>query len=378
MTRRKGITWDHPRGLAPLVALGPQSGPTNDVIIEWAARSLQAFADHPLEQLVKEYDVLVIDHPHIPLVSDQGLLVRLDKTGHDAELALLARQSVGRSHASYSHGGHQYALAIDAATQVSTHRPDLIMEPPRSWPAVLELAGEGRVLWPGKPVDAMSSFLTLAAQMGGPVCSDKTGFVGRDVGLAVLDLLHQLVDRIGPSCLAANPINVADRLSSTDECYYAPLVFGYVNYSRPGFRPHQLAYRDMPVGPRGVTGSCLGGAGIAVSARSAEKEAAVACAFWLASAKVQRDLYYWAGGQPANALAWEDQSVNKDCLDFFSATRATIEGASVRPRYPGWMVLQERAGELVHAALSGDIGEDACLDGLDAEREPLIGDGIGG
>jgi multiple sugar transport system substrate-binding protein len=127
-----------------------------------------------------------------------------------------------------------------------------------------------------------------------------------------------------------------------------------------------------------VTGSCLGGAGIAVSARSAEKEAAVACAFWLASASVQRDLYYWAGGQPANARAWEDQSVNKDCLDFFSATRATIEGASVRPRYPGWMVLQERAGELVHAALSGDIGEDACLDGLDAEREPLIGDGIGG
>ena len=178
----------------------------------------------------------------------------MDDTGHDAQLALLARQSVGRSHASYTYGGHQYALAIDAATQVSVHRPDLVTELPRTWADVLELAGEGRVLWPGKPVDAMSSFLTLAAQRGGAVCSDKERFVGREVGLAVLDLLHQLVDRVGPSCLGDNPIDVADRLASTDDRCYAPLVFGYVNYSRKGFRPHRLAYRDVPVGPGGWSG----------------------------------------------------------------------------------------------------------------------------
>ena len=76
-------------------------------------------------------------------------------------------------------------------------------------------------------------------------------------------------------------------------------------------------------------------------------------------------------------MAWEDQALNADCLDFFTATRPTIEGAAVRPRYPGWMALQERAGTLVHAALSGDISDEACLGALDAESRRLIG-GTGG
>jgi len=346
--------------------------------VQWSARSLQAFADHPLEDLVEDFDLLVIDHPHIPLVADEDLLVRLDGCGHDDELALLARQSVGSSHASYRHGGHQYGLAIDAAAQVSVHRPDLLLgELPSSWPEVLDLARQGKVLWPGKPVDAMSSFLTLSAQMGEEVCSRDGLFVTNETGLAVLDLLHRLVDRVGPECLAYNPIDVAERLSTTDEHCYAPLAFGYVNYSRAGFRPHRLAYRDMPAGNRGTAGSCLGGAGIAVSTRCVDEQAAVTYAFWLAGGTLQRDRYYWDGGQPANALAWEDAAINDDSLSFFAATRSTLEGASVRPRHPGWITLQESVGELVHGALSGTMGDEACLKALDAERGRHMG-GEGG
>ena len=159
--------------------------------MRWSARSLQAFADHPLDDLVEDFDLLVIDHPHVPLVAGDDLLVRLDGCGHDEELAVLAKQSVGSSHASYRYGGHQYGLAIDAAAQVSVHRPDLLGgSPPRSWPEVLDLAREGKVLWPGKPVDAMSSFLTLSAQMGEEVCSHEGLFVTNETGLAVLDLLQ--------------------------------------------------------------------------------------------------------------------------------------------------------------------------------------------
>lgn len=368
MTELRGITWDHPRGRDPLVALGPHSGPAGDVTIHWSARSLQAFADYPLGLLVEEYDLLVIDHPHIPSVAPQGLLVPLDGTGHDAELEVLAHQSVGRSHASYGHGGHQYGLAIDTAAQVSVHRPDRIGELPRIWPDVMELARDGQVLWPGKPVDAMSSFLTLAAQRGEPVCSAPGLFVSRETGLAVLDVLHQLAGLAGPSCLADNPIDVAEQLANTDDRSYCPLAFGYVNYSRPGFRSRRLAYRDIPSGPRGVAGSCLGGAGIAVSARSPQRAAAVECAFWLAGAEVQRDRYYWSGGQPGNSLAWEDAGVNADSWGFFVGTRGTLDGASVRPRHAGWVELQESTGNLVHAALAGELSDDACLDALDRER----------
>jgi multiple sugar transport system substrate-binding protein len=372
-TRRlRGITWDHPRGRDPLVALGPASGPDGQLKVVWSARSLQAFADFPLERLVDEYDLLVIDHPHIPLVAREGLLAPLDLAERGDELALLASQSIGGSHESYQHAGHQWALAIDAAAQVSVHRPDLIAQPPATWDEVLELAGDGRVRLPLKPVDAMSSFLTLVAQGGSPACAVQGRFVERDEALAALELLHRLVELIGGSCLTDNPIDVAEALSRSDEWCYAPLAFGYVNYSRAGFRPARLAYRDVPVGRRGVAGSCLGGAGIAVSARSGELDAAIDCAFWLASSSVQRDSYYWAGGQPANAVAWEDEAINADSLDFFRGTRGTLDAAQTRPRHAGWMAMQERVGELVHAALRSELDDEACVAALDSEAERLL------
>ncbi len=73
---------------------------------------------------------------------------------------------MGASHASYAHGGHQWALAHDAAAQVAAYRPDLLATPPRTWTEVLELARTGRVLWPAKPIDAFSSLCTLAAHQG--------------------------------------------------------------------------------------------------------------------------------------------------------------------------------------------------------------------
>ncbi len=376
MSALRGMTWDHPRGKAPLLALAKRSGSSGTTPVEWSARSLQAFADHPLEELAETYDLLVIDHPHIPLVADRGLLAPLDGSGRADELARLASESVGESFASYRHEGCVWALPVDAAAQVSVHRPDLRAAPPSEWGAVLELAAEGRVLWPAKPVDAMSSFLTIAAQHGEPVCSRPDRFVARELGLAVLDLMHGLADRVDPACLEMNPIDAAERLAGDDRLSYAPLAFGYVNYSRAGFRAHRLAYRDIPAGPRGVAGSCLGGAGIAVSARSRDLEAAVDVAFWLASADVQRGDYYREGGQPANAVAWQDPVVNADCADFFSGTRRTLDSASVRPRHPGWLELQEVVGDVVHDALLRACTDDECLDRLDDARGRLLGDHV--
>jgi multiple sugar transport system substrate-binding protein len=354
--------------LAPLVALSD----IGDVSVEWTARSLQAFADQPIEQLADAYDLVVIDHPQVPLIAQHGALFPLDGTGRDQEIAQLEKQSVGLSHASYWHGAHQYGLAIDAAAQVSVRRPDLLRAPAASWDEVLELSAAGRVVWPAKPVDAMSSFLKLAANMGAPVCSGPGRFIPRREGLAVLDLLHRLADSVDNWCLSADPIAVAEHLATSDHACYAPLTFGYVNYSRSGFRANRLAYADIPLGPRGLAGSCLGGAGIAVSARSAYREAAVAYAFFLARGDTQRGNYYWAGGQPANALAWEDLAINRDCLDFFRSTRASLEQAVVRPRYAGWVALQERVGDLVHATLERYISDEKCLESLDRECERLL------
>ena len=62
MTTLKGMTWDHSRGYDPMIATSKNFAEryNNEVSIKWDKRSLQAFADRPIEQMVEEYDLMVI------------------------------------------------------------------------------------------------------------------------------------------------------------------------------------------------------------------------------------------------------------------------------------------------------------------------------
>ncbi len=375
MTRvLRGITWEHDRGCGGVVAAAAAYRAVRpEVQVVWESRSLQAFADQPLDDLVAHYDLLVIDHPHIPLAAQRGLVVPLDGTGHDDELAVLRAQSVGRSQESYVSGGHQYGLAIDAAAQVAAFRPDLIAAPPRDWPAVLALAREGRVLWPAKPIDAFSSLVTVAANAGASPMRVDGAFLPPADALAALDLLHELAAHVPSRNLRQNPIEVADELASGDRWAYSPLLFGYTNYSRAGFRDHRLRYVDVPVGAQGASGSLLGGAGIAVSVSASDPDAAIDHAFWLASADVQRRSYFDGGGQPGNAAAWDDDRTNELTLDFFRGTRATLDGAYLRPRHADYVTFQDLASPLVTRALSGDATDADVVDELNELAARLLG-----
>lgn len=371
MTVLHGMTWEHPRGYDCQVAAAAEYHRLTGVEVRWEFRSLQAFADEPLDHLAARYDLLVIDHPHIPLAVEQGVLAPLDGAGHDDALAALAADSVGPSHATYAHGGHQYGLATDAATQVSVYRPDLLDLPPADWAEVLALAAEGRVLWPAKPIDAYSTLCTLAANHGTPV---DGAFFSSDHAAPVLDLMHRLAERVPGWCLAANPIEVAEALARDDTWSYAPLAYGYTNYSRPGFRPNRLRYTDIPTGPRGVAGSQLGGAGVAVSAQASDVDAARAYALWVASPEVQAGVYYDAGGQPGYGSAWDDDRLNADSWDFFRGTRRTLEQAWVRPRTAGYTEFQDTVSPWVTATLRGELTDAELLRRAAERAEKLLVD----
>ena len=61
-----GITWGHSRGITPLLAFSQRYNERHpEVEIRWKKRTLQEFADFPIEKLTKEYDLLIIDHPWV-------------------------------------------------------------------------------------------------------------------------------------------------------------------------------------------------------------------------------------------------------------------------------------------------------------------------
>jgi multiple sugar transport system substrate-binding protein len=337
-----------------------------DVKIEWEARSLQAFADVPIEQLAQAYDLLVIDHPHVGVAARAGCLLALDEVRRDEELRTLAGQSVGPSHVTYGYGGHQWALAIDAATQVASYRTDLLEKPPRQWAEVMELARRGVVVCPLKPVDALMCFFTLSANYGHPCgLPGRQELIAPDAGMEVLHALVDFAQHVPAECFAMNPIEVYELMVGDGKYAYCPLGYGYTNYARKGYRPQQLQFADIAsLGSHGPVGSCIGGTGIAVSSRTRHGEIAVDYAYWVASADVQRTIYFDAGGQPGNVVAWEDDRTNSASGDFFRSTRATLVNAYVRPRYDGYLAFQDKAGTLLNDFLRGQVPATRCLSDL--------------
>jgi multiple sugar transport system substrate-binding protein len=356
----RGVAWDHPRGTGPMRATAALFRTLNpNVQVAWEARSLEGFGFTPLGELSREYDLLLVDHPHIG-PSVPGALLPLDELLPALVLDRRAQNSVGPSHGSYRWLGHQWALAVDAAAQVSAYRPDLISRDslPRTWEEVRDFARElptpRRMGLPLVPIDICCVFLTLCAnRSGGSFWSTEWGFDREVVDWAV-ELLADLVEHCHPVSREANAPQILEELAQRDDLAYVPLVFGYSNYAREGFRRHIVRFTDIPTASERPVGSVLGGVGLAVSADCSHPDVAADYVARVASADWQRNVYFDAGGQPADRGAWEDERVNARSANFFRDTRQTLELSYLRPRLaemPHSLEVQRRLGELLHASV---------------------------
>jgi multiple sugar transport system substrate-binding protein len=378
----RGTTWDHPRGWGGVRAAADAfTRQRTDVRVSWEMRSLQAFADHPIDVLATTYDLIVLDHPSIGSAVARGALLPLDPHLDRRALDDQASSSVGRSYESYSWQGHQWALAIDAAAQVAAYRPDLLDgEVPTTWEQVAATQDRlgHRVAVPAIPVDAICAFLGTCGSLGEEPLASDDRVVGRDVGREALEVLAHVVRRAHPMSLTSSPPTILDRMANTNQIAYVPLAFGYANYARSGFARHQLRFAPGPgaatsVGGPIIPSGTLGGAGLAVSSSTAHPDAACAYTAFTASGEVQRTTYAQGGGQPAHRGAWTDRQLNDETGAFFASTLRALDQAYLRPRSDGFLAFQDMAGDLVHRYLRGGGGADRVLDALDASyRSTLV------
>jgi multiple sugar transport system substrate-binding protein len=367
-----GMAWDHPRGRAPLEAVSACWSAGRGIQVHWDARPLKDFEDQPLEELAGAYDLVLIDYPFAGTAAGSGLIAAVDDWVDPAYLADQAAHSAGPSFASYSWAGKQWALAIDAACQVAAVRDDLLRPmcadgPPTDWAGVERLAHQlrdarSRVAVPLNPNHAYCAFLSVGLALAGPGFWPRGGPVAEAAGLEALGFLRELVDALHPLSRSADPIAIADRMAGSDEIAYVPLMFGYSNYARPGFRERTLRFLDAPQGSSGHIGSVLGGVGLALSAASAVAAEAADLARTIAAPETQCGLYFDAGGQPGHGAAWASPEVNERIGGFFDAIGQTMRQAFMRPRVPGHRQFQVEAGELIHRFLwAPDLHPAECL-----------------
>ena len=364
--RLKGMTWSDPRGYDPLVAASAAFSEMHpEVEIHWDKRSLQGFESTPVDELAREYDLTIIDHPHVGAIVAENCLLPLDTHAPPATLERLASETVGKSYQSYFYKGHQWALPVDAATQVQAIRPDLLEAPLRRFGDVLALAQEGRVVWPLRPPHVLMSFFTMMANTGAPFPVTRGTPLDTKAALRVLEAMHSLAAHVDPACHGMDPIAAYDALSDGTRFAMAPFGYLYAPYARAGHRAHRLAFHDIPaMGASGPLGSALGGTGLAISARTAHPERCTEFTLWVASAALQRGLYAEHNGQPGNAIAWADAQVNAATDGAYANTRMSHEAAWLRPRHNGYMAFQEAGSAIVLDAITGKTGHEAALAAL--------------
>jgi multiple sugar transport system substrate-binding protein len=352
----KGMTWNHPRGYDPMVATALEWEQRGGMAIHWDKRSLQDFESFPVEELARQYDLIVIDHPHVGQVTAEGSLAPLDP---------LADAFIGGSYPSYAYDGQQWAYPIDAAAQVMAYRADLLPEPPATWDEVVHLAYAGQVVLPMLAPHSLMTFYTMCANAGFACNTEQGDLIEPSIGVEAIEQIRRVTSLIEPSNFAMDPIAASEAMARSDALVSVmPLGYGYVSYAREGFRPARLTFADIPLPDH--RGSALGGTGIAVSAFSQHRDEAKAYAKFVASAEVQRGLYPQSGGQPGHVAGWEDDAVNAATGGFYRDTRATLEASYVRPRHRGYMRFQDTAAKRINAGLLSSEAAATIVDDLNA------------
>ena len=367
----RGLTWDHPRGRAPLEAAARHAfADDGHPLIEWDAQPLEGFESTPIAELAEQYDVIVLDHPHLGDALAADAIRPLDDWFDPALLRGLESSCVGPSYRSYVVDGRPWALPLDAATQVSVSIPGAVPALPDTWSEVTDLATHAPVALSLAGPHAFLTFASVCVALGAePATEPGDGFVPAAVGAEVVDLLARIAARAPAGSDSLNPIGLLERMRTSGDIAYIPLVYGYVNYASG---PGALLFGEAPAMlPGGRRGSTIGGTGIALTTRSEPSAALVGHLAGLLDPATQAGFIPDNAGQPSSRDAWDDPRVNAAAGDFYRRTRSTIEDAWVRPRVPGFVPFQARASALIRDAVADRAGITATLGRIDTLFDEL-------
>jgi multiple sugar transport system substrate-binding protein len=355
-----GLTWEHPRawrGLEAACAALPE------VSVRWQRQSLAGFEHEPVAQLAQRYDLLVVDHPGLGAAVAGDALVPVADVVDTVDLAGWQEESIAATWSSYTVDDVLWALPLDAATQATVYRADLLAEPPRRWEDVAELSRSKPVaLCLGGPHAGLMLLAMAAERRPG-----RTTLLDADRTAAAIDLLRRLWRSVDREASGLDPIGLHDLLATTDDLACCPLTYTYAVYgSTESGRP--LSWSPAPTfGTAGwEAASVLGGTGLAVSARALDRpEALRSVVRQLMNPRVQLDVVAPRGGQPAVRSVWDSAAADAAVNGHYSGTRESLDGAYVRPRHNGWIAFQDELSHRVREALTTTTPTDQVATDLE-------------
>lgn len=332
------------------------------VRIRWDKRTLDEFGHKPIDELINDYDLIVIDHPWAGFCFERNLVMDIRGLLTTHQWNELEKNYVGSSFESYVFENKLLAVPIDMATPVPSWRPDLIdrdgFQLPATWNDVVKMADKKLVIMPAFGADLFLNWLMLLHALDAHPFNNPDIIAEKEKAIEAMSLLKRLAEPMPDEILGWNPIMIAELMTRHDNFSYCPFAYSYGNYCRPSFVDKPLKYGNLVQLNGQPLRSILGGTGISISSGCKEIELALDFSLYCASGQVQSSIYTYAGGQPARKEPWLSKELMPFTGGFFSDSFLSHESALVRPRYNGYVSLQEKAGFPLQQFIKGDISTD--------------------
>ncbi|MEO9146435.1 MAG: extracellular solute-binding protein [Ginsengibacter sp.] len=308
---------------------------------------------------MNDYDLVVIDHPWAGFCFDRNLVLDLKNLLDPSQWNDLEPNCVGPSFKSYIFENKLLAIPIDMATPVPSWRPDLIakngLQLPATWNDLIVMADKKHVIMPGFGADLFLNWLMLLHALDAHPFDSPDTIAEKEKAIEAMSLLKRLAEPMPEEILSWNPIIIAELMTRHDKYTYCPFAYSYSNYCRPSFVDKPLQYGNLVQLNGKPLRSILGGTGISISSSCKETELALGFSLYCASSQVQSNIYTYAGGQPARKEAWLSENLIPFTGGFFPDSYLSHENALVRPRYNGYVSLQEKAGVPLQNFIKGNI-----------------------
>lgn len=268
---------------------------------------------------------------------------------------------MGSTFKSYILDNKLLAVPIDAATPVPSWRPDLIekndLQIPSTWEELISMADKKHAVMPGFGADLFLNWLMLLHALDANPFESADNIAEKGKALEAAYLLKRLAEPMPKEIVNWNPITIAEMMTREDKFAYCPFAYSYGNYCRHSFVHKPLRYGNLVKLYEKPLKSILGGTGISISMGCKEIELALDFSLYCASADIQSNIYTYAGGQPVRKEAWAANNLMSFTGQFFSDSYQSHENALIRPRYNGYVALQEKAGVYLQQFIMGEISD---------------------
>ena len=243
-----GITWDHERGRDPLLATAERvRGRDAGSASPGTCARCRASRMRSIPDLAQRYDLLVLDHPHIGEIVPTGALLPLDELLDAAFIADQAPTRSGRATRATSgtatSGRSRSTLPGTSAptgpTCSSASAPGCPRRGTTSGSSTRRpAAGHARLASASKAVDTLATWLTLRRTPASSPTPDEERLAARATWRSSSSRRSRRLAEMPapPTRSPGTRSSLLEHMATADDVVYCPILFGYSNYSRPGFR----------------------------------------------------------------------------------------------------------------------------------------------